>query len=171
VTTNGIWNLFRSDIEAIIAGCPEQSVININRDEGAVIAGTTYGHLPLDMGGIVMKPTYPASEIPDISKRIPSIGDDLTRMEYAARGFSDAIDAAESAKDLDLIARGMALGALVSPENVWLFRYTFRNIYHGLMMRLHLRQGGGIDEQRSALQILTRTIPGMCSMMREELPC
>ncbi len=171
VKTTGTWNLFRDDIEHMIADYPDQVVINVNWNEGAVIAGTTHGHLPLPLGGIVMKPVYPASGITDISKRIPSIADDLTRMEHAAKGFADAIESAETVKDLDLIAKGMALGALVSPENVWLFRYCFRNVYHGLMLRLHLRQGGGFDEQKSALQILTRTIPGMCALMREELPC
>lgn len=169
VQTNGTWNLFRSDIEALIAGCPDRMVVNVNRDEGAVIAGTTLGGLPLDLGGIVTKPTYPASGIPDISKRIPSILDDVTRLEYAARGHAYAIDCAESKKDLDLIAQSLTIGRLVSAENAWLFRYILRNVYNSLMMRLHLRQGEGIRAQASALRILTRTLPSMCALIREEL--
>ncbi len=171
IDTTGAWQMFRADIELIISMYPGRSVVNINRDEGAVINGTSGGWLPLGgLGGIVSKPRLPASGIADIRLRIPSIRADLDKLEYAARGYADAIESAETRKDLDLIARGLAVGSIVSKENVWLFRYALRNIYHSLRMRMYLRQDEGTFSQASALRILTRTIPGMCNLMRRELP-
>jgi hypothetical protein len=171
VETSGIWRLFRADIEHMLADYPDRDVYNINRNEGAVIAGAKYSWLPLDLGGRVMLPDYPTTGIPDIRDRIPSIAEDITKLERAARGYADAIEHAETKRDLDLIAQAMTVGALVSADNAWLFRYVLRNLYNSLLLRLHLRQSDGMNAQRSALRILTSTIPGMCAMMRKDLSC
>lgn len=171
VKTTRLWDRFRMDLESIIAINPGTTFIRVGT-EGAAIAGAHVAELPNHRIGELPHIEFSHSGIPDPGARIPSILDDLDRLEAACNALPDRIRSATTA---DLRARVMAdyaIGSMVSKDNVWLFRGIFRSLVGTLAMRTNLRASEGVDlweNQRQALAIQAACVMAMVNLIWSEM--
>lgn len=171
--TLGLWNIFRADLEGMIAINPGRIFVRVGFD-GASIAGTTVGNLPSS--------TRRPAELPDLAshnhfiqdprEHIPSILQDLEALESAQAKASRMIDSATTPEARAKVANDLSPSTIVSKRNTWLFRGLFRPLVGSLAVRLNLRAAAGMDEwtsQRQAIAIQAANITAMCRLMRDYL--
>jgi hypothetical protein len=171
VRTNGFWQLFRGDIEAMIAGS-RAVVISAQKGQGARIAGVEPGELPLygPLERVDPTPPFPASGVVDPQTRIPSLLGDLARLRSVADRALWTLE--RGPKDLDQIAGKLAVSKIVSPENARLFQYVLRALNSSLALRLYLRCETARDPvqvQRDGLAILARAILALVRRLTADL--
>lgn len=166
VETNTIWNSFRVDIESMLAAYAVNA-INVCDYEGAAIAGTTVGELPTSyaMPLPAWSPLFTAGMAKtgtDPRQFTAEIVAGCRKMVLSAGEISAKMTAGDIT--VDEAAQKMAVGSLVGGPAATLFRYVFRSVYHGLMVRLHL---GG--DQKDAIRMLALTVQAMAKRMEAEI--
>ncbi len=174
VWTCGMWNLFRSDIESIVAANPDRRFFNAAADfQGAFIAGiSSYGSLP-EHGpaqSVDPQPRLPSSTVRNPAERIPSILADLEKLHEAAVMAQVALR--DDACPLNQLSAELGMSRIVSIENVRLFRYITRPIYTSLELRLHMRAEHLHEPerlQRDCLSLLASTLEPLALRLAREL--
>jgi hypothetical protein len=165
VQTNGFWQLFRQDIETILADTPGRTVISAQDRQGAAIAGVVPGELPAVRirAPMLVRPTIPGSDLPNIADRLPSVISDAEKLGSAALCAKARLE--ESDADLTDIAESLAISRVVSPANVPLFQYIAQTLNHALALRLAVRP----ETHRSCLRLLSRTMLALGAMIQKDL--
>lgn len=171
--TLGLWNIFRADLEGMIAINPGITFVRVGFD-GATIAGTVVGNLPSSTRRSAELPDFTDRNwhIQDPRERIPSILRDLDALESAQAKASAMIRAATTPEERAALGGRLSPTASVSPENAWLFRGLFRPLIGSLAVRLNLRASAGMDDwtsQRQAIAIQAANVTAMCRLMRTHL--
>ncbi len=173
VRSNGLWSLFKGDIETMVAQHPERTVYNANTTEGAVITGTIAGGIPAH-GPLKPTKTWEIPSISDPKTRIPSILADLDSLQAACQSAMKRLCNNPNRDDLAAIAHDIAISKLVSMENAWLFGYVARPLYSGQALRLHLRASQGADRAHSEMMAqcsLVECLFKVADRMRKDLQC
>ena len=172
VRTNGAWSMMRADIEWMVRNAPDQIVISAQEGRGAVIAGVRPGSLPAfgPLERVSVRPYIPPSEVVDPTTRLPTLKADIEALIRTSRGALEMLST--PGLPLDPIARDLGLGAIVSKENVFLFRYLMRTLNTSLSLRLHMRaetEHSPAKLQRECLAILAHGYIAMCHRLAGEL--
>jgi hypothetical protein len=163
VATNGFWNLFRLDIETIVADSPGTKVIVASGQDGAAIRGVEIGELPAARyhTPMLVRPRIPGSTLANPAERRESLLHDVERLWHVA--LFAQVDLWATDLELDKIAERLAISKIVSPENVPFFQYVFQTLNHSLALRLALRP----DQQAECLRLLAKTMMHMCQPMMD----
>ncbi len=168
VYTNGFWQLFRQDIETILADAPEPRpcVLSCQDGKGARIAGVHPGEFPASRfhAPMLIRPRIPGSSLPSPRERVASILEDSERLLRAALDVCADLDFPPAA-DLNDVAAGIAISKHVTPANAPLWQYIFQTTNHALALRLALRP----ETFRDCLRLLAGTMIKMCQMVQEDL--
>jgi hypothetical protein len=171
VKTNGFWQLFRGDIESMVAGSPAR-FISAQNGAGARIAGVEPGELPAfgPLERVEPTPALPPSSVVDPLTKVPSLLSDLAAIAETADRACWTLS--RGPKDLDHIAKRLAVSKMVSAGNIRLFQYVFRALNSSLSLRLHLRAHVVRDPeqiQRDCLAILARSLPPLSRCLVRDL--
>ena len=173
VTTNGLWNLFRWDIQIMMAQNKDRAFICAQDGAGARIEGAIAGELPdavnptLDAVSFQLAPGGVRSPL----SRVPSILMAFERIIHVCKGAAQMMVAKDN-PPLDRLAAVLVINRLVKSENIEFFRYIFRTVYSSLSLRLHLLSQSDKNPHemhRQSLLILCETLPVLCEKMRGEL--
>ena len=166
VRTCGLWNLFRGDIENMVAANPEVRVYSAGRYQGAEIAGVPVKDL--DMGVLRHRvpavPDLPRSFIADPRERLESFAKDVIAMHRRAALAVQFLEGA-SKPDYREIAEHLAVRSWCSTGNSALFDYLLRPINYSLALRLSMRP----DSQPACLGILARTLVAFAHRISEDI--
>lgn len=173
VLTNGLWNLFRNDIEYMVARASDRQFYCAQHWQGAAIAGVSHGALPdATFRAPITRMELPAEVTREPAERIESLLADMARIEEQCAALAAKILDDRAVVDLNAAAAAMAIHALVPSDNCDFFRYCCRSIYTTLAVRLLLRAGG--DDQIAIVQrrcqlLLCETLPALCRRMRADI--
>jgi hypothetical protein len=183
--TMGVWDIFRSDLELITGlyhGATTFVNLNVDTGEGAVIARTVGGSLPVSSGQPLEK-THPTCT-PDEDKilryrtRCLALAEDFTLCEKRLQELEARIVSwrplGHTRADIEALSVEMDLTKLVSEANSAWFAYVFRAALRNLMVRLHhntfVRTMGERNwNQLQVMRLYLRTIPALVRRLRPEL--
>jgi hypothetical protein len=183
--TMGLWDLFRSDMEAITGSYqPATRFINLNIEsgDGAIIAWTSAGVLPESVGQAIDK-SLPAATIDQeklaaYKARCLALADDFDQCEKRLLEINQRIigwrPLGHSRAEIEALSTEMDLTKLVSSENRAWFSYVFRAALRNLMVRLHqntfVRTIGERNwNQIQVMRLFLSTIPSLIRRLRPEL--
>ncbi len=166
VETCGIFQLFRHDIEVLLASYPGRTVINCGGL--SKIRGTVMGELPKSYKPVV-DPCFLINPIKNWQPEIPRLIANMNRIQRDCEKIMIRLDIDP---DTAAIAESLAVSKMVDADVSPLFNYIFRALSNNLNLRLHFRISHGYDQNkahRSVLRSLASTMHAMCDRMITEL--
>jgi hypothetical protein len=184
VETTGVWEIFRSDLEGIIAACPGIRFRNPNISDGvgAVIAHAVPGDLPGPTGTPISKPTPRRAwddtawttfrdralrlrdDLATIRSRCATMQQELAQVRPLGVTLRQAVDLADR----------LDVSKMVSEDNRPLITYVFRAALRNLTLRLHYNTFVRTDAERAwnqvqVLRLFAATMPGLVARLEPEL--
>jgi hypothetical protein len=185
VSTMGLWEIFRSDIEGIINSHQGRtSFLNVNIDDGvgAVIAGAQRGTLP-EPTGVVMEKSHPAHR-PDAEgwaayrAKGLRLREDFATVQQRFAELEQELVAwrplGHSRAQVEEMGKKLDLGAIVSQENAAWFTFVFRAALRNLMVRLHHNTYVRTMAERNwnqvqVMRLYLQSIPALLKRLQPEL--
>jgi hypothetical protein len=183
--TMGVWDIFRSDLEIIVASYAQAvSFVNVNIDAGvgAVVAGTHPGALPSATGTVLEKshPTrmHKDGEWEAYRDRCRKLATDFQATKERFLEFnktlSDWRPLQHDRGQVEAMGATVDLTKQVDPTNQAWFSYVFRAAVRNLMVRLHHNTFVRTMAERNwnqvqVMRMYTQSMPFLIDRLRPEL--
>jgi hypothetical protein len=185
IDTMGVWEIFRSDIESIIASYDSRTTFinhNIRLGTGAVIHGSVDGDFPTPTG-IKLEKSHPTRQWTEeqcaaYRARALQLSDDFAALKSAFRELEKEIGAWRPMQMDRAAVEGIGarfnLTKPVDPRNRAWFAYVFRAALRNLMVRLHLNTYVRTMAERNWNQVqvmrtFAASIPNLLDRLEPEL--
>lgn len=185
VSTMGLWEIFRTDIEGIInsyQGLTRFLNVNIEDGVGAVIAGTQSGRLP-EPTGVALSKSHPAhrnasEQWQAYRGKCLRLRDDFssvrTRFADLERELSTWRPLGHTRAQVEEMGKKLDLGTIVSSENAAWFTFVFRAALRNLMVRLHHNTYVRTMAERNwnqvqVIRLYLQSIPALLQRLQPEL--
>jgi hypothetical protein len=183
--TQGLWEIFRSDIVSIILTYTNQTEfinLNIATKTGVAISGTVEGTLPTANGNVLEKShpqrTVSADAWPKYRERCLKLHGDFIAIKKAfadiAKELNEWRPLAQDRKVVEAMGTRVDLTKIVSKENSEWFGYVFRAALRNLMVRLHHNTYVRTMPERNWNQVqiiglFVQSIPSLLDRLQPEL--
>jgi hypothetical protein len=183
--TTGVWEIFRSDLEAIIRSYDGRTTfINVNANDqvGAVINGTQGGTLPAVGAGPLEKShpqrAWTEAQWEAYRTRALQLREDFASVEKRFKELDQELATwrplAHSREAVEAMGKRLDLGTIVSPDNSAWFTYVFRAALRNLMVKLHHNTFVRTMAERNWNQVqimrfYLQSIPKLIERLRPEL--
>jgi len=184
IVTSGVWEIFRSDIEAIITTFQETEFVNVNilTGEGARITGAVAGTVP-EKSGVTLEKSHPKRIVDEqgcesYRMKCKNILSDCAKIEERFLAIREKLRDAKplqySRKEIEKIGEEVDLTEIVSRENRAWFAYVFRAALRNLMVKLHHNTFVGTMAERNwnqlqVMRLYVESIPNLIKHIRPEL--
>ena len=183
--TQGLWEIFRSDIVSIIQGYGNQTEfinLNIATKIGVAISGTVAGTLPA-ANGIALEKSHPEHVVaddvwPKYRERCLKLRDDLAAIKkiFAVIGkeLTEWQPLAHDRKAVEAMGNRVDLTKIVCKENAEWFGYVFRAALRNLMVRLHHNTYVRTMPERNwnqvqIIRLFVQSVPSLLDRLQPEL--
>jgi hypothetical protein len=183
--TQGLWEIFRSDIVLIMHPYREQTKfinLNIATKTGLVIAGTVEGTLPEPSGKLLEK-SHPTRVVaddawPKFRERCLQLGEDFRVVKEKLDEVSKELESwrplAQDRKTVEAMGSRVDITKIAHKDNSSWFGYVFRAALRNLMVRLHHNTYVGTMAERNwnqvqIMRLYSQTIPMLIERLRPEL--
>lgn len=185
IETQGVWEIFRSDIVTIISGFSNQTEfinLNIATKTGVAIFGAVAGDLPAPSGNALDK-SHPQRLVaddawPKYRERCLRLRDDFSCIKKTFKEIETELNEwlplAQDRKAVEAMGNRVDITKIVSKENSEWFGYVFRAALRNLMVRLHHNTYVRTMPERNwnqvqIIRLFVQSVPSLLGRLQPEL--